>query len=83
MGLGAKFSATPCGGGQKSKDYNFNTVVSCPDSRFDWGINFVFLGDRIIKKSRYIPKRLVPKVERMNQEKVPVSQILSVLGVKE
>ncbi len=39
-------------------------------------------GDRLTKKSRYIPKRLVAKVERMNQEKVPVSQILEVLGVK-
>ena len=40
-------------------------------------------GDRLIKKSRYIPKRLVPKVERMNQEKVAVRKILEVLGVKE
>ncbi len=39
-------------------------------------------GDRIIKKSRYIPKRLVPKVERMNQEKAAVREILEVLGVK-
>ncbi|MGB5635763.1 MAG: hypothetical protein WBM44_07210 [Waterburya sp.] len=34
-------------------------------------------GDRPIKKSRYIPKRLVPKVERINQEKVAVEEILS------
>ena len=40
-------------------------------------------GDRIMKKSRYVPKRLVPKVERMNQEKVAVSRILEVLGVKD
>ena len=40
-------------------------------------------GDRIIKKSRYIPKRLVPKVERMNEEKVSVRKILEVLGVKD
>ena len=40
-------------------------------------------GDRVVKKSRYIPKRLVPKVERMNQEKVSVRKILEVLGVKE
>ena len=39
-------------------------------------------GDRVIKKSRYIPKRLVPKVERMNGEKVSVRRILEVLGVK-
>ncbi len=40
-------------------------------------------GDRTVKKSRYIPKRLVPKIERMNQEKVSVSRILEVLGVKD
>ena len=40
-------------------------------------------GETVTKKSRYIPKRLVPKVERMNQEKVAVSQILEVLGVKD
>ena len=39
--------------------------------------------DRVVKKSRYIPKRLVPKVERMNGEKVSVRKILEVLGVKE
>ncbi|MGK7916123.1 MAG: hypothetical protein AB4038_11375 [Prochloraceae cyanobacterium] len=40
-------------------------------------------GETAIKKSRYIPKRLVPKVERMNDEKVAVRKILEVLGVKE
>ncbi len=39
-------------------------------------------GDRLTKKSRYIPKRLVAKVERMNGEKVAVREILEVLGVK-
>ena len=39
-------------------------------------------GDCVVKKSRYIPKRLVPKAERMNQEKVSVSRILEILGVK-
>ncbi len=34
---------------------------------------------RVTKKSRYIPKRLVPKVERMNNEKAPVEKILKVL----
>ena len=36
-------------------------------------------GDRVVKKSRYIPKRLVSKVERMNDEKAPVAKILKVL----
>ena len=36
-------------------------------------------GERLTKKSRYIPKRLVPKVEKMNNEKAPVEKILKVL----
>ena len=36
-------------------------------------------GDRLVKKSRYIPKRLVQKVKRMNDEKVPVEEILKIL----
>ena len=40
-------------------------------------------GDRLTKKSRYIPKRLVQKVERLEKEKVLVREILEVLGVKE
>ncbi len=36
-------------------------------------------GERIIKKSRYIPKNKVSKVERMNNEKAPVEKILKVL----
>ena len=39
-------------------------------------------GASIIKKSRYIPKRLVQKVERMNGEKMAVRKILEVLGVE-
>ena len=38
-------------------------------------------GNVVVKKSRYIPKRLVQKVERMNDEKVAVREILEVLGV--
>ena len=37
-------------------------------------------GETVIKKSRYIPKKLVSKVERMNNEKAPVEKILRVLG---
>ena len=39
-------------------------------------------GDRVTKKSRYISKRLVSKVERMNNEKAPVEKILKVLETK-
>ncbi len=38
--------------------------------------------DRLTKKSRYIPKRLVQRVERMNDEKVAVRKIKEVLGVE-
>ncbi len=40
------------------------------------------LRGRSRKKSRYIPKRLVQYVERMNDEKVAGREILEVLGVK-
>ena len=36
-------------------------------------------GDRIEKKSKYIPKRLVQKVERLETKKAPVREILRVL----
>ena len=39
-------------------------------------------GVRLTKKSRYIPKRLLAKVEKMEVEKVAVKEILEVLGVK-
>ncbi|MGB5637008.1 MAG: hypothetical protein WBM86_30090 [Waterburya sp.] len=35
--------------------------------------------DRLIKKSRYIPKRLVARVQTMEAEKAPVNMILEVL----
>ena len=39
-------------------------------------------GDRLLKKSRYIPRRLVARVEKMETEKVPVREIIKVLQVK-
>ena len=38
--------------------------------------------DRTVKKSKYIPKRLVQKIERMNREKLAVKGILEVLKNK-
>ncbi len=35
-----------------------------------------------MKKSRYILKRLVQKLEKMNNDKQPVRKILELLGVK-
>ena len=40
-------------------------------------------GDRTSKKSRYIPKRLVARVEKMEAEKVSVREILEVLITKD
>nr|MDJ0568596.1 hypothetical protein [Pleurocapsa sp. MO_192.B19] len=40
-------------------------------------------GDRTSKKSRYIPKRLLARVEKLEAEKAPVREVLVVLGVKE
>lgn len=39
-------------------------------------------GDRLLKKSKYIPKRLVQKIERMNSEKAAVREILEVFQSK-
>jgi hypothetical protein len=39
-------------------------------------------GDRTLKKSRYIPKRSLARVEKLEAEKAPVRKILEVLGVK-
>lgn len=36
-------------------------------------------GDRITKKSQYIPKKMENKIIRMNGEKAPVTDILKVL----
>ena len=36
-------------------------------------------GNRLTKKSRYIPKRLVARVEKMEVDKVSVGKILEVL----
>jgi hypothetical protein len=38
-------------------------------------------GDRLIKSSRYIPKKLLAQVQQLDAEKAPVRQILQVLGV--
>jgi len=39
-------------------------------------------GDRLTKKSRYIPKRSLARVEKLEMEKVPVREILVLLGIK-
>lgn len=37
---------------------------------------------RLIGRSRYIPKRLLAQIQALESEKVPVSRILEVLGVR-
>ena len=39
-------------------------------------------GERLVKKSRYIPKLLLSRVEKLEEEKAPVREILILLGVK-
>ncbi|MBW4512475.1 MAG: phage N-6-adenine-methyltransferase [Scytonematopsis contorta HA4267-MV1] len=39
-------------------------------------------GKRLMKKSRYIPKELLSQVEDLDAQKVPVKEILEVLGVR-
>ncbi|GAX45343.1 hypothetical protein NIES4075_63640 [Tolypothrix sp. NIES-4075] len=36
-----------------------------------------------VKSTKYIPKRLLPRVQGLEQEKAPVREILKVLGVAE
>jgi hypothetical protein len=40
------------------------------------------VGGKRISRSRYIPKRLLPQIQAMEVEKVPVAKILELLGVK-
>ena len=40
-------------------------------------------GDRLVKSSKYIPKRLLSQVQRLESEKAPVKEILKLLGVVE
>jgi hypothetical protein len=37
-------------------------------------------GDRLIKSTKYIPKKLLKQVQQLNLEKVPVREILKLLG---
>lgn len=38
-------------------------------------------GDRLVKRSKYIPKQLVAKIQELEEEKAPVREILELLGV--
>jgi hypothetical protein len=46
---------------------------------YDWQY---YQNGKLIGRSRYIPKRLLPQVMALEQEKVPVSKIIEVLGVR-
>jgi hypothetical protein len=39
-------------------------------------------GDRLVKKCKYIPKRLLERIEKLEADKAPVREILSILRVK-
>lgn len=38
-------------------------------------------GDRLVKKTAYIPQRLLSEIERLDEKKAPIREILKVLGV--
>jgi hypothetical protein len=57
---------------KKGKDY--------PQAYYHF--EFWIQGDRLVKSSKYIPKRLIHRVEQLEQEKAPVKEILQVLGVE-
>ncbi|MCC5603206.1 hypothetical protein [Nostoc favosum] len=38
-------------------------------------------GDRLVKSSKYIPKRLLNRVQQMEREKAAVKEILQLLGM--
>jgi hypothetical protein len=46
---------------------------------YDWQY---YQNGKLIGRSKYIPKRLVPQIQALEGEKVPVSKILEVLGVR-
>ena len=37
-------------------------------------------GDRLVKSSKYIPKRLVGRIQKLEEEKAPVREILNIFG---
>ena len=39
-------------------------------------------GDRLVKKCKYIPKRLLGRIEKLEVDKAPVREILSILQLK-
>lgn len=39
-------------------------------------------GDRLVKKSKYIPKRIVGRIQKLEEQKAPIKEILNLLGVK-
>ena len=51
-------------------------------SQFWYHYEFWQDGARLVKKSRYIPKRMLALLEKLEAQKVPVRKILEVLGVK-
>lgn len=46
---------------------------------YDWQY---YQNGKLIGRSRYIPNRLLPQIMALEQEKVPVSKIIEVLGVR-
>ena len=62
--------------------YSPLTVKDEPDSSTINPVTVSTQSERLVKKSRYIPKRLLSRVEKLEEEKAPVREILILLGVK-
>lgn len=45
---------------------------------YDWQIH---QGEKTISRSTYIPKRLLEKIQELEEQKAPVREILKLLGV--
>ena len=65
-----------------SQELSIPCIVKQPKQPEVKGIIKEDKGDRITKKSRYIPNRLVTRVQRMEAERTPVKTILKVLAGK-
>ncbi|MBS9393979.1 MAG: hypothetical protein HEQ29_12790 [Dolichospermum sp. LBC05a] len=65
---------------KKDKDYPqayYHFEFWTQGDHLRWGV-----AHRLVKSSKYIPKRLIHRVEQLEQEKAPVKEILQVLGVE-
>ena len=71
----------PKGSGSGSIHWRTTTINGKNYQQPYYHYEFRSKGDRLIKSSKYIPKRLISQVQRLEEEKAPVKEVLKVLGV--